>query len=450
MYFRSIKKTLKKVTFVTFLFFLIVSFAILNFSSNIFAEDNKEPEARISYSLTGTNLVNFSGTESSDEDGSIVSYAWNFGDGATGSGATTSHTYSAPGKYKVILTVTDNGGATDSADKDVEVKNKTPEARISYSLTGTNLVNFSGTESSDEDGSIVSYAWNFGDGATGSGATTSHTYSAPGKYKVILTVTDNGGATDSADKDVEIKVVSIIAPVAIASARFASDNERTLSFNGSGSTDEDGSIVSYAWNFGDGATGSGATTSHTYSAPGKYKVILTVKDNDGASGIAMIAIEIYTEESNIENSIDVISEEEVDVVLAEDFTNSSTNTNTSTENDKSEFTKNIGKTSERLTKSVQKANTSLQGLLKVKKNSYLNEVIEIDINSIDEILDLNKIIENNEIIEVVDLDDIIDLNYESDKSDTETAIKRKDNAADYPQFLKSLWEKIKSFSSLYE
>ncbi|MDH3458376.1 MAG: PKD domain-containing protein, partial [Gemmatimonadota bacterium] len=54
-------------------------------------------------------------------------------------------------------------------------------------------------------------------------------------------------------------------------------------FDGSGSTDPDGTIVSYEWDFGDGATGTGVSPSHTYAAAGTYDVTLTVTDNDGAT-----------------------------------------------------------------------------------------------------------------------------------------------------------------------
>ena len=58
----------------------------------------------------------------------------------------------------------------------------------------------------------------------------------------------------------------------------------TASFNGSGSSDPDGSVTGYAWNFGDGSTGSGVTPSHTYAAAGTYTAQLTVTDNQGATG----------------------------------------------------------------------------------------------------------------------------------------------------------------------
>ena len=61
-----------------------------------------------------------------------------------------------------------------------------------------------------------------------------------------------------------------------------------LSFDGSGSTNPDGSIVSYAWDFGDTTTGSGPAPSHTYTAAGPYTVSLTVTDDDGLTNTATI------------------------------------------------------------------------------------------------------------------------------------------------------------------
>src|SRR5207247_9943992 len=137
--------------------------------------------------------------------------------------------------------------------------------------------NFNASGSSDPDGTIASYAWTFGDGTTGAGATTSRTYAAGGSYTVTLTVTDNGAATSQTGH-----VVTVNAPP-VASFTSAC-NGLTCSFNASGSSDPDGTIASYAWTFGDGTTGSGATANPTYAAGGTYTVTLTVTDNAAAAG----------------------------------------------------------------------------------------------------------------------------------------------------------------------
>jgi PKD repeat protein len=95
------------------------------------------------------------------------------------------------------------------------VTNQPPTARISASPTsgGAPLaVAFSGSGSSDPDGTIVSYAWNFGDGTTGTGATTNHTYSAAGTFTAVLTVTDNGNATSTASTTIVATSTQINAP----------------------------------------------------------------------------------------------------------------------------------------------------------------------------------------------------------------------------------------------
>ena len=98
---------------------------------------------------------------------------------------------------------------------------------------------------------------------------------------MTLTVTDNDGAHRRVSHDVTVAA----PPNAKPTAAFTSTTTNlTAAFDGSGSTDSDGTIASYAWDFGDGATGSrGKPPNHTYAAAGTYTVKLTVTDNDGAT-----------------------------------------------------------------------------------------------------------------------------------------------------------------------
>jgi PKD repeat protein len=137
---------------------------------------------------------------------------------------------------------------------------------------------FDGSGSADANGSIASYAWQFGDGETGTGATPSHTYAAAGTYNAVLTVTDNEGASTTVTHAVTVTIPPNQPPTAAFSP---SCTDLQCGFDASGSTDADGSIASYAWQFGDGDTGTGASPSHTYAAGGSYDVVLTVTDNDG-------------------------------------------------------------------------------------------------------------------------------------------------------------------------
>jgi PKD repeat protein len=240
----------------------------------------------------GVTAVLFDGSLSEDSDGSIVSYAWNFGDGSTGTGATPSHTYAAAGTYNVSLTVTDNDGATDTATTTASITDPANVAPIAdpngpYTGTSGTSVLFDGSLSEDSDGTIVSYAWDFGDGSTGTGATPSHTYAAAGTYNVSLTVTDNDGAIDTATTMATINSVpGNVGPTADPNGPYTGETGVAVAFDGSGSTDDDGTIVSYAWDFGDGNTGTGVAPSHTYGAAGTYDVSLTVTDDGGDSDTA--------------------------------------------------------------------------------------------------------------------------------------------------------------------
>jgi PKD repeat protein len=225
--------------------------------------------------------VSVDASGSSDSDGTIVSYDWDWGDGSTGTGVTASHTYASAGTYTIILTVTDNDGLTGTASEDVSVRAPVPPVAMFTVAIDWLDVSVDATGSYDSDGTIVSYAWDWGDGSTGSGVTATHSYAMEGTYTITLTVTDNDGLTGSASEDVYVRPP--VPPVAtFATTVLWLD----VSVDASGSSDSDGTIVSYAWDWGDGSTGSGVTASHSYSVGGTYTITLTVTDNDGLTGSA--------------------------------------------------------------------------------------------------------------------------------------------------------------------
>ena len=156
---------------------------------------------------TAPLAVSFDASASTDSDGSIATYAWTFGDGASGSGKTAAHTYTSAGTFTATLTVTDNLGATGTSTKTITVSapaNRPPTASFTATpVTGTAplAVSFDASASTDSDGSISSYAWTFGDGATGSGKTAAHTYTAAGTFTATLTVTDNLGRDRNVDEN---------------------------------------------------------------------------------------------------------------------------------------------------------------------------------------------------------------------------------------------------------
>lgn len=159
--------------------------------------------------------------------------------------------------------------------------------------TGTLSVNFSGQNSTDADGAITSYAWNFGNGSTASSMNATCLYTAPGTYNAVLTVTDNDGLTGSTTVVITVNAAANQAPVAIISTnQNAGTAPVAIAFSGASSYDPDGSVASYLWNFGDGTTSTAVTPAKTYSTPGNYTVTLRVTDNLGATATATSVVAI--------------------------------------------------------------------------------------------------------------------------------------------------------------
>jgi PKD repeat protein len=154
-------------------------------------------------------------------------------------------------------------------------------------------VSFDATGSSDPDGTVASYTWAFGDSATGSGATTTHTYVAEGTFTVTLTVADDAGTTASATTTITVTATANQPPTASFTANPTSgEPPLNVSFDATGSSDPDGTVAFYSWAFGDSTTGSGATTTHTYVAEGTFTVTLTVTDDAGAAASATTTITV--------------------------------------------------------------------------------------------------------------------------------------------------------------
>lgn len=238
---------------------------------------NRPPVASFTTSKSFLGIA-VDGSASSDPDGPLASYSWNFGDGATAAGATAAHTYAAPGTYQVTLTVADAQGLTATSTAPVTVAaNVAPVASFGATVSHHSVA-FDAAASSDPDGQIDHYAWSFGDGATGTGKTVTHDYGVAGTFTATLTVTDDQGGTNTTTTS----VVTVDPPNVEPTAAFeAVPDQLHVAFDASASSDPDGSIAAYAWDFGDGATGTGVTPAHTYAAAGTYQVSLTVTDNRG-------------------------------------------------------------------------------------------------------------------------------------------------------------------------
>ena len=154
--------------------------------------------------------VNFDASGSMDPDDNITSYNWDFGDGTSDTGVNPNHIFDAEGTYDVELTVTDDEGGSDTTTLQISVNNpdeQSPTAAFSATpLSGLAplTVGFDALASTDPDGNIISFNWNFGDGASDMGVNPSHTFDTEGTYDVILTVTDNNGKTDTESTSVTV------------------------------------------------------------------------------------------------------------------------------------------------------------------------------------------------------------------------------------------------------
>ncbi|MEW5756792.1 MAG: PKD domain-containing protein [Pseudomonadota bacterium] len=148
-------------------------------------------------------------------------------------------------------------------------------------MPGSSLY-FNGIRSTD-DGKIVSYEWDFGDGTQGKGQSVTHIYQNPGTYSVSLEIKDDKG-----EKAVASHSLNIIKsreghppPIALAGGPYAATVGDPVDLDASQSRAAKGYLTKYHWDFGDGSTGEGPKVSHAYYEPGLYQVILTVEDSEG-------------------------------------------------------------------------------------------------------------------------------------------------------------------------
>ena len=267
---------------------------------------NLPPIATASASVTIGQVplaVNFSSTGSSDPEGAPLTYSWTFGDGGTSTAANPSHTYSSVGVYTAQLNVSDGTNTVPAIPIILTVSitvvptNRPPVAVASASVTSgaTPLsVTFSSAGSSDPEGATLSYSWSFGDGGTSTAANPSYTYSSAGVYTAQLNVSD--GTNTVPATPITITATNTVVstnrpPVAVAAASTnAGTVPLTVNFSSAGSSDPDGTAVTFSWTFGDNTTSTLANPSHTYVSAGTYVVRLFVSDGTNTVGAPAIVI----------------------------------------------------------------------------------------------------------------------------------------------------------------
>lgn len=243
---------------------------------------------------------------SSHDDKVVTGYSFDLGDGNTTGWLDlpfATHNYTDDGTYNVTLIVRDADGAQSApVAAEIVIENRPPVVDITANrLTAeTNVpITFSSERTYDLDGRIVSYNWTFLGQHTfySTRANPTVAFNGTGEYTARLLVKDDDGATASGSMTVSI---SNKAPKAVIEGpRFGTVKE-VLSFSGLASTDEDGRIESFYWDFDDGTVSAESSPVHAYGQPGNYTVELKVRDNHGGIDIATVVV-VITEKPREEN-----------------------------------------------------------------------------------------------------------------------------------------------------
>ncbi len=220
------------------------------------------------YSHTGYAPVSFTYTGTTSGLDSVV---WHYGDGGHGTGLISSHAYAAVGVHTACVLVYNHCGV-DSFCSTFSLPCVAPPT-ASYTFTGTGAsrsFTYTGTTVA-----LDSVVWNFGDGGHAVGLTTSHTYMSTGVFTACVT------AYSACGSNIFCSFVTI-GCVTIPTVAFTTTGSPNVTFSYTGST---GALDSVVWNFGDGNSGTGVTTSHLYAVMGTYTVCVTAYTQCGYDSI---------------------------------------------------------------------------------------------------------------------------------------------------------------------
>ncbi len=263
------------------------------------------------------------------------------------------HIFNEPGTFEITLKLMafDNIESTDTVVANI---NDYPIANPGgpyEGIVGEEII-FNSSASSDSDGEIIEYSWDFGDGNTSNEANPINAYTDAGTYTVSLMVTDDKSA-DSIEETVIVNIIADdggedesidgqssegvnevenIAPIADPGGSYEGIVGEEIIFDGSASTDEDGEITEYGWDFGDGNTGIGINLTHVYAEAGTYHATLIVKDDDNSSSKSVDFSVIIVEESTDDNS-DQASDQSIDEEETQDETQNNESDDTGSEID---------------------------------------------------------------------------------------------------------------------
>ncbi len=279
---------------------------------------NLPPSAAFSVNCNGT-LCDFDAGLSSDNDGEIVNYVWDFGDGfaAQSPEPTISHEFSDGGDYLVSLEVVDDQGLSATAEAVISVVppvvNNPPVAEFSFVCDGLQC-SFDATASTDSDGEVTGYAWDFGDGSEFQGSTpfAEHEFAQEGSYEVTLTVSDDLGASGQFQSSVTVNSPPPPPNEAPIATYSFTCTDLDCVFDASGSSDPDGTIAAYLWDFdqGEASEAGGPVKNHSFANAGQYNVQLEIEDDEGAksthTSVVTVTEPVPPEDDPIQLSVEVV------------------------------------------------------------------------------------------------------------------------------------------------
>ncbi|MFA6238196.1 MAG: PKD domain-containing protein [Bacteriovorax sp.] len=230
---------------------------------------------------------------------SILSYSYDFGDGTNSSPSSqgfAQHSYTAAGSYPVKIIVKSESGLTSTATTQVTVNYAPPLTYISR-FSSNLLVSCNSFGSFDPQGFPVSFEFDYGDSFTESSTSgiSSHVYSESGLYTVVVKVISSSGLSSLATAQVQPLKAPNVLPVGVLSC--VSPMPLQVQCNANGSTDSDGQIISYKFEFDDNTsmtTGSLNPITHSFAQSGMTTVTLIVTDNEGGS--STVSIDVFVNE----------------------------------------------------------------------------------------------------------------------------------------------------------
>ncbi len=233
----------------------------------------------------------------SNENGAQLSvFDWTYGDGNVGQGSAATHTYSIAGTYPVLFQVTTNHGCV-ATSSTIAVVNPSPQLSNFTGLDvcegGTHQFQTQLSLSGVNGATLQSLLWNFGDGNSNSSGNlqVQHQYSQAGSYGVSILAQSNHGCSDTLYHQAFVHEIPVITQLQGLSSCEGVGN--VFSAQGSVLGINNAQVSNVIWDFGDGNTGQGSSTQHTYANWGSYTYTAQVSTQFGCSASQSGVVQVH-------------------------------------------------------------------------------------------------------------------------------------------------------------